>query len=47
MPRLIPGRKGKNARGAERAEVARSKLPLFNRLAGIRHIDEAAGAVVD
>ena len=44
---LIPGRKGKNARGVERAEVARSKLPLFNRLAGIRHIGATAGVVVD
>ena len=44
---LIPGRKGKQARGVERAEAARSKLPLFNRLAGIRHIGATAGAVVD
>ena len=43
---LIPGRKSNQPRVGEQSEAARQKLPLFNRLTGVRHIDETAGAVV-
>ena len=44
---LIPGRKSTQPRVGEQSEAARQKLPLFNRLTGVRHIDETAGVVVD
>ena len=44
---LIPGRKRNQVRIGEHSEADRQKLPLFNRLTGVRHIDETAGEVVD
>ena len=40
------GRKGKQAKG-DQTEEGKSKLPLFNGLAGVRHVDDEAAVVVD
>ena len=40
-------RNGQTETSGQRAAKAKQKLPLFNRLTSIRHIDEDGGAVVD